>query len=225
MPLTNREIAILGILIFCVPVQLWLSKLSTLTSEEKGMRVQEFFIRNRLRLQALTSPSFWIFQIKDFLKYMFDKADLYNEANDPLGECPAVEVLKYRYPQGFFATSHIPRKPKPDEVKYRIGQVIRHKKSNYIGVIIGWDETCKAPDLWIKQMHGSNHNWRNQPNYSVLVDVRYRPNPQTTYVVQENIEIVKEQVDHPEIDDYFDSFDGAQYLAQPWLKAIYPLDQ
>lgn len=73
MPLTNREIAILGILIFCVPVQLWLSKLSTLTSEEKGMRVQEFFIRNRLRLQALTSPSFWIFQIKDFLKYMFDK--------------------------------------------------------------------------------------------------------------------------------------------------------
>ena len=33
-------------------------------------------------------------------------------------------------------------------------------------------------------------HWRSLPSYSVLVDTRDRPEAQTTYVVEENIEIV-----------------------------------
>ena len=60
------------------------------------------------------------------------------------GQCPAVEVMKARDPQGFFATSHIPRFKRPREVKFRIGQVVKHLRHGYHGIIIGWDKTCKV---------------------------------------------------------------------------------
>lgn len=34
---------------------------------------------------------------------------LYPESNDPRGECPAVEVMKFRSPEGYYAQSHLPR--------------------------------------------------------------------------------------------------------------------
>ena len=54
----------------------------------------------------------------------------------------------------------------------------------YRGVIIGWDETARAPKEWLEQMHKDNPTWRHQPNYAVLVDTRDRPAPQLTYVPQ-----------------------------------------
>ena len=38
-------------------------------------------------------------------------------------------------------------------------------------------------------MHGGHAEWKEQPNYAVLVDTRDRPAPQLTYVPQENIEV------------------------------------
>jgi len=75
-------------------------------------------------------------------------------------------------------------------------------------------------------MHGpSNPHWRTQPNYSILVDTRDRLQPQSTYVPQENLEVVTQvQVIHPDRDNYFEKFDGAQYLPRPWLRTIYPHD-
>ena len=93
------------------------------------------------------------------------------------------------------------------------------------GVIIGWDEKAKAPEHWIKQMHAGHPEWRAQPNYSVLVDTRDRTAPQTTYVPQENIEVIKgTKVLHPSIDDYFEAYDGSQYLPRPFLRERYPRD-
>lgn len=104
-------------------------------------------------------------------------------------------------------------------------QVIRHKLWGYSGVIIGWDETAIAPESWIRQMHGKHTRWRHQPNYSILVDTRDRMQPQTTYVPEENLEVLRQfQVIHPQIDDYFEKYDGSQYLPRPWLKALYPKD-
>ena len=54
----------------------------------------------------------------------------------------------------------------------------------YRGVIIGWDETARAPQDWLEQMHKDNPSWRHQPNYAILVDTRDRPAPQLTYVPQ-----------------------------------------
>ena len=61
--------------------------------------------------------------------------------------------------------------------------------------------------------------------FSVLVDTRDREGAQTTYVVQENIEVIKSsKVLHPKIDDHFEAYDGSQYLPRPWLRELYPLD-
>ena len=61
--------------------------------------------------------------------------------------------------------------------------------------------------------------------FSVLVDTRDREGAQTTYVVQENIEVIKSnKVLHPKVDDHFESYDGSQYIPRPWLRTLYPLD-
>ena len=43
------------------------------------------------------------------------------------------------------------RSPRADYVKFRIGQVIRHKIDGYRAVIIGWDETARAPNQWLRE--------------------------------------------------------------------------
>ncbi|XP_023342689.1 uncharacterized protein LOC111712341 [Eurytemora carolleeae] len=147
------------------------------------------------------------------------------DLEDPNGECPAVEVFKYRDKNGHFGQSPDPRETRPPAVKYRVGQVMKHARWGYRGVIIGWDEEARAPDFWLKEMHKGNRGWSSQPNYAILVDTRDRPVPQITYVPQENMEIVKHtKILHPSVDDYFEHFDGSQYLPRPWLRAIYRRD-
>lgn len=64
--------------------------------------------------------------------------------DDPEGECPAVEVWIYRNPEGSFGMSPKPRNIRPQGVKWRIGQVVKHKLWGYKGVIIGWDPKSKV---------------------------------------------------------------------------------
>ena len=61
--------------------------------------------------------------------------------------------------------------------------------------------------------------------FSVLDDTRDREGAQITYVVQENIEVIKSaKVLHPKVDDHFEAYDGSQYIPRPWLRELYPLD-
>lgn len=140
------------------------------------------------------------------------------------GECVAKEVFAYKNPQGYFATSVKPRSPRPPTVAFRVGQVIKHNKFGYRGVIVGWDPKTKAPESWINVNH-DNLEWRKRPNYAVLVHTHDRSPAQITYVVEENIEIITDtEIIHPDADDYFDGFDGAQYTFRPWLRDLYPHD-
>ena len=99
------------------------------------------------------------------------------DPSDEQGESPALEVMKFRETQHFFGQSTVVRDPKPPHVSFRVGQVVKHKKWGYRGVIIAWDETAKAPAEWLREMHKENKEWKNQPNYSVLVDTRDRQAP------------------------------------------------
>ncbi|CAG0894197.1 unnamed protein product [Darwinula stevensoni] len=107
----------------------------------------------------------------------------------------------------------------------RIGQVFQHRTEGYRGVIIGWDRTARAPEDWLQHMHRGHPDWKSKPNYAALVDTRDRTIPQMTYVVEDNIVIVRNtKVMHPAVDDYFESWDGAQYIPRPWLRHMYPQD-
>ncbi|CAK8679382.1 unnamed protein product [Clavelina lepadiformis] len=141
------------------------------------------------------------------------------------GECVAKEVFLYRNQHGDFATSTEARSPRKSFVKYRVGQTIKHKKYGYKGVIVGWDESCRAPDSWIRTNHRGEERYRDSPHYAVLVDMRDRRGVQDTYVAEENIEIITNtKVRHPHLNDYFDFYDGAQYHMRPAMKVLYPHD-
>ncbi|BFZ25200.1 hypothetical protein BsWGS_28239 [Bradybaena similaris] len=148
------------------------------------------------------------------------------DEDEELGESPALEVIQHKSPQGYFAGSTEVRSPRPLDVRFRVGQVVRHKIWGYKGVIIGWDPVAHAPEQWLNQMHPPDKwHWRKMPNYSVLVDVKDRPVPQVTYVPQENMEVITgTEISHPDVDSYFDSFDGGQYIMRPALKYLYPHD-
>ena len=118
------------------------------------------------------------------------------------------------------------RQSKP--VSFGLGQCLRHRKYEYRGVVIGWDDQCKQSADWCEQMRVDElDGGRSQPFYHVLVDGRDRPGGQQTYVAQENIAPVPVQpVDHPsfaqplftgEIDE-----DEGTWLLNPIVRAQHP---
>ncbi|KAL2219023.1 Hemimethylated DNA-binding protein YccV like-domain-containing protein [Thermoascus aurantiacus ATCC 26904] len=71
-------------------------------------------------------------------------------------------------------------------VRYRIGQVFRHRRYNYIAVITGWDAECGAGEQWIRRMGVDRlRDGRHQSFYHVLVEDK-----SVRYVAEENIEII-----------------------------------
>lgn len=113
-----------------------------------------------------------------------------------------------------------------DKILHDIGQVIRHKRFEYRGVIIGYDPLCIAPEGWIQAMRvDSLSNGRSQPFYHVLVDDRDGRYPgNVTYVAQENIVTIRGQtkVEHPLIDDYFSGFEDGRYVPTDKMRKQYP---
>jgi len=219
----HRDQLYFAMIVFCVPLQMWLS--SSMGSTESNRT----YAISKLISQITEIRETWL-RVEPWKKFCYRfmslrLRDLIDPFADPLGECPAVEVFRFRDKNGHFGQSPEPRDVRAPHVTFRVGQVVKHKKWGYRGVIIGWDETARAPADWLEQMHKDNPTWKHQPNYAILVDTRDRPAPQLTYVPQENIEVVKHtKILHPNVEDYFENFDGSQYLPRPWLRSIYSRD-
>lgn len=154
------------------------------------------------------------------------------------GESPAHEVIRYRgMGKGYFGhSSEVRSRELGDEVDYYVGQVFRHKKFDYYGVIVGWDRECIAPENWKKQNLGSKwQKMQKQPFYSVLTN-----KGDTRYVAQENIDLVggnfkmtstknaAERINESngEVQDYFDFYDESteSFHPRPAIKLLYPDD-
>ncbi|XP_071956112.1 uncharacterized protein [Antedon mediterranea] len=223
----------LCILILVVPIQYFLTTWKPVTDLQRRDSLHQLawkFENWRTKAFDVFLWKKWIVQkYKQIVNLLEGKTRAsYGDENDDAGESPAVEVLNLLKANGHFAGSPDPRIKRPAEVKFRIGQVIRHKLWGYRGIIVGWDETAQAPESWIQEMHPKDKpHWRNMPNYSILVDTRDVSSAAvTTYIPQENIELIGNmKIIHPDVDDYFEGFDGTRYLARPWLKHVYPHDQ
>jgi len=94
--------------------------------------------------------------------------------------------------------------------KFVPGQIIHHKKYDYLGVIFDVDDSCKANEEWYQS--NQSQPKRNQPWYHVLVDGE----SQTTYVAEENLELAldPEPIDHPMVEQFFTEFDGERYIRE-----------
>lgn len=116
-------------------------------------------------------------------------------------------------------------------IHLRVGQVIRHQKYDYRGVIVGYDPQCSASDIWIKMMGVDKLPLgRHQPFYHVLCDERDRPGsqstPATTYVAQENCNLLPSKVASPIenglITYNFEGFQNGRYIPKSHLRQQYP---
>ncbi|KAK3884405.1 hypothetical protein Pcinc_011309 [Petrolisthes cinctipes] len=228
MPMSWQDAMVLSMLVCCVPIQYWISQHASVSQDQRTAEVYRLVDQSHTwarRWLTVTSWRDWLIGIQQ--KYFAEDYShwyLVDDSKNPLGECPAVEVWTYRQPEGAFGMSPRPRNMRPKYVKWRVGQVVKHNLRGYKGVIIGWDIKAKAPEEWIQMMHMDKKHWRDQPQYTLLVDAKDRP-AEITYVPQENITpIINTEVDHPDLYNFFDTFDGAQYIPRPWLRAVYPMD-
>ncbi|KAF1966796.1 YccV-like-domain-containing protein [Bimuria novae-zelandiae CBS 107.79] len=70
-----------------------------------------------------------------------------------------------------------------DSMVFRVGQLFRHKRYHYEGVITGWDTVCDAGEEWIHHMGVDQlSGGRNQAFYHVMVCDK-----SSRYVAEENI--------------------------------------
>jgi heat shock protein HspQ len=92
--------------------------------------------------------------------------------------------------------------------KFSIGEVVRHRRYGYRGVIFGWDPVCTASEDWYQG--NQTQPDRNQPWYRVLVD----GHTHTTYVAQSNLQPDPSEspVMHPWLDRIFSSRRDGRYV-------------
>ncbi len=104
--------------------------------------------------------------------------------------------------------------PERDFPLFQPGQLVRHKRYGYRGVVVEFDPCCSADDEW----YNSNKTRpdRNQPWYHVLV----HDSDGITYPAQENLEadLSFEPINHSLIDVFFDDFVDGRYVRNdcPW---------
>ena len=90
---------------------------------------------------------------------------------------------------------------------FQPGQLVRHRRYGYRGVVVDYDKTCQADEMW----YHSNRTQppRNQPWYHVLVD----GSEATTYAAQTSLEpdFSDDPVEHPLVGVFFRGFEDGQY--------------
>ena len=98
--------------------------------------------------------------------------------------------------------------------RFAPGDLVRHKRYGYRGVVVDSDPLCTAPDAWYQA--NQTQPARDQPWYHVLV----HQSLSTTYAAQTSLEPEPEpaEIEHPLVAEFFESFQGDRYLRndRPW---------
>jgi len=104
--------------------------------------------------------------------------------------------------------------PVDRETHYGRGQIVRHRRYGYRGVVVEVDTTCRAGEAWYRA--NLTQPQRDQPWYHVLVD----GSTATTYAAQTSLvaDGADVEVRHPLIGLYFSGFTRGRYTRNetPW---------
>lgn len=97
------------------------------------------------------------------------------------------------------------------------GQLVKHRRYSYRGVVVACDLTCQAQDDWY--FGNRTQPDRYQPWYHVLV----HGSQQVTYAAQTSLQEddAGRQVIHPLLKRFFSSFEDGHYVRndEPWPKS------
>lgn len=97
---------------------------------------------------------------------------------------------------------------------FKPGDLIKHRKYRYRGIVVGVDSHCRASDHWY---YGSSiQPEKYQPWVHILVD----GSDQVTYVGESELidEVSSEPIKHPLLTYFFTTTDGGEYIRNdnPW---------
>jgi heat shock protein HspQ len=95
--------------------------------------------------------------------------------------------------------------------KYHLGQVVRHKKHPFRGVVFDVDPEFANTEEWYSSIPEESRPIKDQPFYHLLAE-----NDQSYYVAyvsEQNLiaDYSGEPVEHPDIDDLFGPFEDGHY--------------
>ena len=98
--------------------------------------------------------------------------------------------------------------------KYHLGQVVRHRKHPFRGVIFDVDPQFSNTEEWYQAIPEDSRPQKEQPFYHLLAE-----NDQSYYVAyvsEQNLiaDYSGEPVEHPDIGDMFDRFEDGTYSLQ-----------
>ena len=97
---------------------------------------------------------------------------------------------------------------------FKLGQVLRHKRYGYRGVVVDVNPHCMASDEWYQS--NQTQPERDQPWYHVLVS----DTDQITYPAQSSLlpDESCEEIEHPLLDHFFEKFENGRYIRNdtPW---------
>jgi hemimethylated DNA binding protein len=102
----------------------------------------------------------------------------------------------------------------PASPKFHTGQLVRHQRYGYRGVVVDFDMACKADEAWYRQNRSQPD--KGQPWYHILVD----RTDQVTYAAESNLlaDDSRREIFHPLVARLFDRFENGRYIRnhQPW---------
>ncbi|MHA6326262.1 heat shock protein HspQ [Roseivivax sp. CAU 1753] len=98
--------------------------------------------------------------------------------------------------------------------KYKLGQVVRHRRHPFRGVVFDVDPEFSNTDEWYESIPEESRPVKEQPFYHLLAE-----NDQSFYVAyvsEQNLvaDYSGEPVDHPDISDLFGQFNDGSYEPQ-----------
>lgn len=94
---------------------------------------------------------------------------------------------------------------------FAVGDIVRHRKFGYRGVVCGCDAAFSLSEEWYEAVALSRPP-KDRPWYHVLVDGAAH----STYVAERHLapSANRDQIAHPLLGDYFESYNGRRYIAR-----------
>ena len=98
------------------------------------------------------------------------------------------------------------------KAKFKIGEVVRHRIHPFRGVIFDVDPEFANTEEWWLAIPEEMRPRKDQPFYHLFAE--NETSYYVAYVSEQNLlpDETGQPVDHPNISDYFDEYDGNRYL-------------
>jgi len=238
--LTRAQAFHLLLISLALPTQYFLSKYTGNDNETSRLTSIDSIVDKLKHLQTIDPRLFMKNLMKVLQSFTLPRR---TKRDEKVEESIPVEIFKFQNSAGHFTKSPVVRISRPKNVHFRVGQVVRNKAHGHTGVVIGWDETGRAPKAYQKlieerrskeeftEKYDNIRQMMAQPCYLILIHQDGRisndgDGPADSYELQDDLEAAprSSELKNSKITDYFDFYDGLHYHMRPAMRILYPED-